>query len=305
MEKVTFGKTNLSVSRLGFGGAPIGYLKTDQERVAKILAFLLDHGVNVIDTAANYPGSEAAIAQAIGNRRSEFVLISKCGTALPDVSATPWSADMISTAVDRSLKNLRTDHLDVMLLHSCDLKTLEKGEAIAALAKARQAGKIRFAGYSGDNEAAAYAAAHPDIAVLQTSISIADQINIHKALPIAQKHNVGVMAKRPIANAAWKHADAQQGLYKNYAQTYHDRLKAMKLNPADLGFAADAWAEIAMRFTLSQSGVHVAIIGTTNPDNAESNLASAKKGPLPADVIAKIEAAFRAADPQGKWAGQT
>ena len=68
--------------------------------------------------------------------------------------------------------------VDVMLLHSCDLATLQKGEALGALVKARDAGKIRFAGYSGDNEAAAWAAAHPDIAVLETSISIADQRNI-------------------------------------------------------------------------------------------------------------------------------
>src|SRR5690348_12819021 len=132
MEKVPFGKTGFTVSRLGFGGAPIGYLQTDQERVAKILNLLLDHGVNLIDTAANYPGSEEVIAQAVGHRRGEFVLVSKCGTSLPDLSGTPWSADLITKTVDRSLRRLRTDRLDVMLLHSCDLATLKKGEALGA-----------------------------------------------------------------------------------------------------------------------------------------------------------------------------
>ena len=64
-------------------------------------------------------------------------------------------------------------------------------------------GKIRHAGYSGDNDTAAYAAALPDVAVIETSISIADQANVEAVLQGAE-HNVGVIAKRPIANAAWK-----------------------------------------------------------------------------------------------------
>jgi aryl-alcohol dehydrogenase-like predicted oxidoreductase len=309
MHKTTFGKTGFQVSKLGFGSAPIGYLKTEQEQAGAILNFLLDNDVNLIDTAASYPGSEEVIGKAIGHRRDQFYIVSKCGSGIPDFpSGQAWSPELITATVDRSLSRLGTDHLDVMLLHSCSLEVLQKGEAIGALVKARAAGKIRFAGYSGDNAAAAYAVEHPDIAVLQTSISIADQMNIHLALPKAKQNYVGVMAKRPIANAAWKEMSNQRGLYQNYAKTYHTRLKAMNLKPADLGFSGspdEVWPEIALRFTLSQPGVCTAIIGTTNPDNARANIAYVEKGPLPADVIAKIEAAFKAADPEGKWTGQT
>src|SRR6185312_5665153 len=159
MEKTTFGKTGFKVSRLGFGAGPIGFLATDQQRVANIINILLDSGVNVIDTAASYQGSEDLIGNAVSSRRSEYVLISKCGQAFPDLPGAAWSAEVITATVDRALRRLKTDHLDVMLLHSCELATLKKGEAIAALAKARDAGKIRFAGYSGDNDAGAYAAA--------------------------------------------------------------------------------------------------------------------------------------------------
>jgi aryl-alcohol dehydrogenase-like predicted oxidoreductase len=307
MRKVTFGRTGLGVSVLGFGAAPIGYLDTDREQVARILNLLLDSGVNLIDTAANYPGAEEAVADTVGHRRSEYILVSKCGTKLPDIDDPPWSEAMITRTVDRSLRRLRTDRLDVMLLHSCDLETLRKGEALGALVKARDAGKIRFAGYSGDNETAAYAAALPDVAVLQTSISIADQANIDRVLPVARQHNVGVMAKRPIANAAWKDLKRQEGMYKNYAATYTDRLAKMGLNPQALGFdgpPAQVWPELALRFTLSQPGVHTAIIGTTNPENARANIAAAEKGPLPADVVRQIREAFRNADPEGAWTGQ-
>jgi aryl-alcohol dehydrogenase-like predicted oxidoreductase len=303
MRKSTFGKTGYPVSCLGFGGAPIGLLKTDRDRVGEILRTLLDAGVNLIDTAAGYAGSEELIAAAVGHRRGEFVIVSKCGGLVPGVTGADWSAGLIAQTVDRSLANLKTDHLDVMLLHSCDLQTLKTGEALGALVRARDAGKIRFAGYSGDNEAAAYAAALPDIAVLETSISIADQVNIDNALPVARKHNVGVLAKRPIANAAWKPKSAQPGFYGDYAQPYHDRLAKMNLDPAALGIAGnpdEAWPQLALRFTLSMPGVHTAIIGTTNPDNARANIDAANKGPLPEAAVGKIRAAFHSHNP-GNW----
>jgi aryl-alcohol dehydrogenase-like predicted oxidoreductase len=307
MRKTTFGRTGLQVSPLGFGAAPIGFLKTEQEQVARILNTLLDAGVNLIDTAAMYQGSEALIGNAVGHRRAEYVLVSKCGTKVPDIDAPPWSADLVTRTVDRALRNLKTDHLDVMLLHSCDQPTLEIGEALGALVKARDAGKIRHAGYSGDNEAVAYAASLPEVAVIETSINIADQHNIDVALPVARKNNIGVLIKRPIANAGWKDISQQQGLYQTYAKIYTDRLRQMNLNPAKLGFDGppeSIWPELALRFTLSQPGVHTAIIGTTNPENARRNIASAEKGPLPADVIGQIRAAFRASNPDGSWTGQ-
>jgi aryl-alcohol dehydrogenase-like predicted oxidoreductase len=330
MRTTVLGKTNLPVSRLGFGGSPLGNLASDakqaaehlffrqknlsprlpidRQRATKLLNGLLDAGVNLIDTAAQYQDSEEMIAQAIGSRRGQFVLVSKCGTKLADVAAEPWSAEMVSQTIDRSLRRLKTDVLDIMLLHSCDLQTLQKGEALGALVKARAAGKIRFAGYSGDNEAAAYAASHPDVAVIETSINIVDQANIDMVLPVAGKNNVGVLAKRPIANAAWKELSQQPGMYANYARTYTERFQKMGLKLAELGLGPDApatWAEIALRFTLSQSGVHSAIVGTTNPANAQSNLAAAAKGPLPAEVVEKIRAAFARAQGQDQWIGKT
>ncbi len=150
-----------------------------------LLNFLLDSGVNLIDTAASYRESEEVIGESISSRRDEFVLVSKCGSTFDDLRGEAWSAQLIAATINRSLKRLNTDHLDVMMLHSCSIEVLKKGEAIAALVNAKKAGKIRHAGYSGDNDAAQYAAAHPDIDVLQTSVNITDQWNIERVLPIA------------------------------------------------------------------------------------------------------------------------
>jgi aryl-alcohol dehydrogenase-like predicted oxidoreductase len=308
MDKTTFGKTGFSVSRLGFGAAPAAYLKADRDNAATMLFTMLDRGVNLIDTASSYPGSHEFLGEHLSKRRKDFVLVSKCGGKIPEITGTPWSPDYITAQIDLALKLLRTDTIDVMLLHSCDLATLQKGEAIGALAQARDAGKIRFAGYSGDNDAAAYAAAHDDIAVIETSINIVDQHNIDTVLPVCLEHNVGVLAKRPIANAAWKDLKDQKGLYQSYAKTYTERFAKLGVKAADLGYPPESqshWPEIALRFTLSQPGVTTAIVGTTNMSNFEFNLAYASKGPLSQSQITTLRNAFHQADPEGKWLGQT
>jgi len=309
MEKRTFGRTGFEVTPVGFGGAPIGLLETEQENVAAILNLLLDEGVNLIDTAAMYKGSEEAIGKAVSHRRGEYVLVSKCGSP-GDPDSDEWRRDALTCTVDRALKRLQTEQIDVMLLHSCGLELLRQGEGLEALVRAREAGKIRHLGYSGDNEAAAYAVTLADVAVLETSVSICDQANIDLVLSEARKHNTAVIAKRPIANAAWKDLSEQPGFYQDYAETYTERLGRMGVSPADLGFdgkPSDAWLEIALRFTLSIEGVHTAIIGTTNPSHARANLAAAAKGPLPQEAFQKLREAFHAAESDAgqAWPGQT
>ena len=292
----------------------------------RLLGALLDLGVALVDTAASYAGSEAAIGRAIGARRDRYTLVSKCGQQVGDETAEAWSAELIANSVDRSLRRLRTDHIDVMLLHSCALEILQRGEALEALRQARAAGKIRFLGYSGDNEAVVWAAEQPDVAVIETSISIADQHNIDGALAVAQRRNLGVLAKRPIANAAWKQPEQQPGFYRNYSTIYHQRLARMGMTMKELQSAAargdqepfkrlarmglslkelgydgartpdEGWPELALRFTLSQPGVHTAIVGTTNPRHVAANIAAAEKGALPAEQVAAIRAAFAAAE---------
>jgi len=300
MENRQFGNTGLVVSALGFGGAPLGFLGVAPERIGEILNLLLDSGVTLIDTAASYAGSEEDIGKYVGRRRSEYTLVSKCGQSFDDAPGEAWSPQVITATVERALRRLKTDHLDVMLLHSCHRDVLEKGDAIGALVKARDAGKVRAVGFSGDNETVAYAAGLAEVAVVETSINITDQVNIDGLLPIARKRNLGVIAKRPFANAAWKPLDEQPGFYKDYAKSYHERFKAMGLSLAD--FDVTDWAELALRFTISIPGVHVGIIGTTNPENAKKNVANANKGPLPNDDVEKIRAAFAKAS-NGEWPG--
>jgi len=308
MERVTFGRTGLKVSPLGFGGGPVGFLDTEASRVADILRFLHERGVNLIDTAAAYQGSEEVIGKAITGQRDDWVIVSKCGHETPGITAPAWSAALITQSVDRSLSRLGIEYLDAMLLHSCELDTLQQGDALSALLEARRVGKIRHVGYSGDNHAAVWAAAHPEIDVLETSVNICDQTSIDAVMPVAQAHDVAVIAKRPVANGAWKAADLQQGIYRGYAQPYSDRLQRMGVAPSELGFGGDtsaAWPEIALRFTVGQPGVHTAIIGTTDPAHAAANVAATARGPLDTPVVVALREAFRRAEAASgeEWVG--
>jgi aryl-alcohol dehydrogenase-like predicted oxidoreductase len=308
MQYTTFGRTGLKVSRLAFGAGPIGYLGRSEEQAGKVLNLLLDRGVNVIDTAAAYLGSEELIRKAVGHRRDEYVLISKCGRKVEGQGGEDWSAGLVTATVDRSLRRLGTDRLDVMLLHSCKLEVLQRGDALEALAQAKKAGKIRFAGYSGDNEAAQFAAGLADVDVLMCSVNICDQVNLDGALPAAVRSGVGVIAKRTVANAAWKPVEAQEGVYREYVQPYVDRFRAMGLDPRALGFPGpEAWMEIALRFTLAQPGVHVVSVGTTRPANAETDLRLLEAGPLAPAAADRLRRAFREARERSgdPWPGLT
>jgi aryl-alcohol dehydrogenase-like predicted oxidoreductase len=260
------------------------------------LNLLLDRGVNVIDTAASYAGSEEAIGKAVSHRRKDYHLISKCGQAFEELPGKAWSGELIAATVDRALRRLQTDRLDVMLLHSCDLDVLKQGEALGALVRARQAGKVRFVGYSGDNDAAAFAAQLPDVEVLETSISFLDQANIARVLPLAAEHNLGVVAKRPLANSAWRPPDELTGFYRDYAKPYHERFIRMGLKIEQFAAGAQDWAKAALAFTLSQPRVHTAIVGTTSPENALRNLEAVENASLSAEAVQRIREAFRRAE---------
>ena len=308
MDHIPFGRTGLKVSRLAFGAGPIGYLDTSQERVARVLNLLLDRGVNVIDTAASYLGSEELIRDAVGHRREDYVLVSKCGRQVEGVTGEDWSASLVTQTVDRSLRRLGTDRLDVMLLHSCKRELLERGEALGALLRAKEAGKIRFAGYSGDNDAATFAVGLPGVDVVMCSASICDQANLAGALPAAALAGAGVILKRPVANAAWKPLEAQMGIYRDYVKPYVERFRAMGLDARALGADAEnGWMELALRFALALPEAHVLSIGTTNPVNAEANLALLEKGPLAPAAVAIIRQTFREAEARSgsTWPGLT
>lgn len=299
MEKRQLGKTDMDVSILGFGGSEIGYEKTSTETVETLLNGALDAGLNVIDTAECYYASEEAIGKTVSARRDQFYLFTKCGHPHGMESAANWSRDSILQSIERSLQRLKTDKIDIVQLHSCSESELRDGEAIAALQTARDKGYTRYIGYSGDSRAAYYAVESGAFDTLQTSINIADQEVIEQTLPFARERKMGVIAKRPIANAAWKTGHKP---ICSYHHEYWERLRKLKYDFLDSSDLEEAIA-IALRFTLSVPGVHTAIVGTTRPERWPANARLVEAGPLSEAEFQSIRHRWEDVAPR-IWVGQ-
>jgi aryl-alcohol dehydrogenase-like predicted oxidoreductase len=275
VKKHAFGQTDMLVSTLGLGGQELGDLA--EEDASLLINQVLDAGINVIDTAECYGRSEELIGRAVASRRAQCYIFTKCGHASADEANLPdWHPQLLERSIERSLRRLRTDYIDLIQLHSCSLQSLKQGEVIAVLQRARQAGKVRYLGYSGDRAAAHYAIACGAFDVLQTSINMADQEAIDLLLPQARARGMGIIAKRSLANAAW---DAQHRAVDAIADGYWHRLQ--KLGFAFLERSPAEIASIALRFTASVPGVDIINVGITKAERIQQNLAALAEGPLP------------------------
>jgi len=273
----------MEFSVLGFGGAEIGYNPNQtQSDVDELLNSALDAGLNVIDTAAAYKTSEILIGEAVSKRRSDFYLLTKCG-ALDAFTRFDWTKKGILETIETSLRNLKTDHLDIAQLHSCDTEILRRGEAIEALQRAVEKGYTRYIGYSGDNEDAKYAIELDIFDSLQTSVSLADQMPIDGNIPLAAGKGLGIIAKRPIANAVWRH-DAKPS--DSYHHEYWDRIQKLKFD--FLNKSLEEATATALRFTLSIPGIDTMIVGTTRPKRWQENAKYVAEGNLSSEEFEAI-----------------
>lgn len=298
MEYTRLGKTELNVSRLGFGGAEIGFFGEKQETVNDLLNSAIDAGLNLVDTAAAYWTSEKMIGQAIGDRRKDIVLISKCG-AVDGFSRSDWSKKGILKTIENSLKLLKTDYLDVAQLHSCDSEIIKRGEVIEALIVAKEKGYARYAGYSGDGEDARTAIETDFFDTLQTSISIADQEPIGLTLPLARKREMGVIAKRPIANAVWRNDSKPDDAYHH---EYWDRIQALQYDFLN-GDMSESVAR-ALNFTLSIEGVDTAIVGTKKPGRWKENAEMLEQIDFTEKDFKRIRERWQEISEGKNWVGQ-
>lgn len=287
----------MRVSVLGFGGAEIGFEGASKKTVARLLNGALDGGLNVIDTAECYDSSEELIGQAVATRRKEYYLFTKCGHP-ESLEFEDWRPASLLKSIERSLRRLRTDHLDVIQLHSCSEDELRQGDVIEALQRAREQGYARYIGYSGDGGAARYAVECGEFDTLQISVSITDQEALELVLPLAREGRIGVIAKRPIANAVWKN---KRRPADDYYHAYWDRLRKLDYNFLQ-GDMRDGVAA-ALRFTLTVPGVHTAIVGTAKPGRYAENSAMLAAGVLPKQQFEKIRARW-AEVADATWEGE-
>jgi aryl-alcohol dehydrogenase-like predicted oxidoreductase len=280
LETTVLGNTGLTVSRIGCGLAALAQESLDDlTAVEETLSGALDAGINLLDTAECYLDSEEMLGRAMSHRRDEFVLATKCGHTR-GAEEPAWTPDQITSSIEESLRRLRTDHVDLLQLHSCDLDVLKKGDAIEAVQRAREAGKTRFVGYSGDNEAAAWAVESGAFDTLQVSFNLTDQGPRTGLLAAAKANGMGVIIKRPIANAVWGKAVSPTAGYKwgaDYADEYLRRAKIIA-GPGPIPGLPDDGVAAALGFVFAHAEVDIALVGTRNPAHMLYNIALLESG---------------------------
>jgi len=254
MVRRRLGHTALAVSPIALGTTKLGrntdvkyaspFALPSDEQVATLFHSALELGVNLIDTAPAYGESERRLGLLIENQRDDIVLCTKCGERYTNGRSTyNFSAAAITASVENSLRSLRTDHIDILLLHSDgnDLQILVETDALEALARLKNSGKIRAAGISAKTSAGILEAARTlDVVMAPYS---QQEPSLAGTLAEVHRRGVGVLATKGLFSG---HLDARPAIEFVLRQPFIDTLVVGTLNPAHLSDAV-AVAEMLRR----------------------------------------------------------
>ena len=248
MEYRILGKTGLKISRMGFGGIPIQ--RTDAPSTVELMRWLSERGVNYIDTARGYTVSEEYLGEALEGIRDKFVIATKSMSRTKEAMA----AD-----IDVSLKNLRTDYIDLYQIHNATPADVEKviapGGALEALQEAKAAGKIGHIGITAHSAKTFELALEMDwVETIMFPYNIVETQGEELIRKCGEK-NIGFIAMKPLAGGAIEDAT------------------------------------LALRFLCANEDVTVVIPGMAEIKEAEQNLAAVENtAPLTPGELASMDA---------------
>jgi aryl-alcohol dehydrogenase-like predicted oxidoreductase len=299
MEYRMLGRTGLRVSDIGFGAMTIGgeiFGATDDSESLRALNRALDLGMNFIDTADAYGRghSEELIARLLATRRHEVVLATKGGNQFTvRQGLRNFDPDYITAALEQSLKRLQIETIDLYQLHNPSQEVMRRGEIFDRLERFKREGKIRFYGVSiekTDDGIVAVETGKPD--TLQLVYNILHQDPEERLFPLAQRENVGIIARVPLERGAlsgrfqsaagFADRDWRRGVFPG------DQLAQVNAAVAKLQFLVKGnvpnLADAALRFILSQPAVSAIIPGIRTVRQVEDNIAASGKRLPPEDL---------------------
>ncbi len=311
MEYRAFGRTGLDVSAIGYGCWEIGggYGHFDESEVVAAVQRALDLGINLFDTAEGYGygQSERLLGKALGARRKEAIVVTKFGIYRPDGE---WQRDSrretALAAIDRSLKALGTDYVDVYLIHWPDRKTpLE--ETMGALEEIVQAGKALFVGVSNftpDQIETCMATRRVDIA--QYGYHLFDRRLEREIFPTIAQHEIGLMTYGSLAHGLltgaftpettfdesdWRSNGIAFNIPLLTEEVFARNVAAVdNLKPIAARHGKTV-AHLALRWVLSNPVVSVALVGFRRPAEVEEGAASLDWS-LDQETLDEIDAVF-------------
>lgn len=312
MHSRPFGRSGRSVSEIGFGAWAIGdaWGQVDDDQAIAALHAALDAGVDFIDTADVYGDghSERLIARVLKERGGVRPFVAtKVGRRLPQQTVAGYSAENLSAFIDRSLRNLATDSLDLVQLHCPPTDLYYHPEAFERMERLVEQGKIRQYGVSVERvEEALKAIEYPGVVSVQIIFNLFRLRPAELFFRQAQQRNVAIIARVPLASGLLTGKFTHDSRFENSDHRQFNRNgEAFDVGetfsgvPYEVGLAAverirplvsnDATlAQLALRWILMFDAVTVVIPGARNPQQALANIAAADMPPLSGDIMGAI-----------------
>jgi aryl-alcohol dehydrogenase-like predicted oxidoreductase len=311
MEYRELGRTGWSVSTISFGAWAIGgtWGPVDDKESMAALHRALDLGVNFFDTADVYGDglSERLLARLRKERREKFYIATKAGRRLDPHIASGYNRQNLTSFVDRSLKNLGVEALDLLQLHCPPTEVFYMPEVFNVLDDLTKAGKVRHYGVSVEKvEEALKAIEYPAVQSVQIIFNVFRQRPAELFFKEAQRRRVGILARVPLASGLLTGKFTRTSTfdpddhraYNRHGESF-DRGETFSGLDYDIGLqAVDAlrplvrpsqtMAELALRWILMFPAVTCAIPGAKRPKQVEDNVRAADLPPLSEQTMAGI-----------------
>ena len=315
MQYRELGRTGWKISAISFGAWAIGgtWGNVKDEESLAALNRALDLGVNFFDTADVYGDgrSEQLLARLRRERSEPFYVATKAGRRLDPHIASGYTRANLTAFVERSLKNLEVEALDLLQLHCPPTDVFYMPEVFEALDGLLQAGKLRYYGVSVEKvEEALKAIEFPNVQSVQIIFNIFRQRPIDLFFREAQRRKVGVLARLPLSSGmlAGKMTSAstfEEGDHRGYNRhgEWFDRGETFSGLDYETGLQAvdelrplvppnATMAQMALRWILMWEAVSCAIPGAKRPSQVEENLRAVDLPPLPDEAMSQIRSIY-------------
>jgi aryl-alcohol dehydrogenase-like predicted oxidoreductase len=312
MEYRQLGRTDLTVSTVSFGAWAIGgaWGTVDDTQSMAALHAAVDAGVNFIDTADVYGDgrSERLVAQLRRERKGERIYVAtKAGRRLPVQTPDGYTRENLNAWIDRSLRNLEMERLDLLQLHCPHPRLYDRDDVFEILDNLIRAGKIRHYGVSVETvDEALRAIRHPNVQSVQLIFNMFRLKPAEAFFPAARERKVGILARVPLASGLLTgklKADTvfeledhrrfnREGQRFDKGETFSGVPYAAGLEAVEelraLVPAGATLSQLALRWILSFPEVTCTIPGAKTPEQARENAAAAGLPPLSAAAMAAV-----------------
>ena len=298
MKNRILGKTGLEVSELAMGGLFVASFAGDFDRAKAAVYRALDLGVNYIDTAPGYADSEAVLGRILDGVKIPFILSTKFGGRPQPFK--PQDKASLFDSLQESLRLLKRETIDILIIHEpdrpgqynwwSDIENVQ-GPVLEVLDELKRQGIIRFTGLGGTTayEMAPLIESNKfDVVLTAFNYSLLWREAEHQVLPAAIANHYGIIIGSPLQQGA---------LARRYTEEIARRPRWLS-NPRREQFLAlyrfldeldMPLPELALRFVISNPDISTTLMGARSPEEVEKNVAAVEKGPLPIDIIKRLD----------------